>query len=666
MNHTTERSGAAKTSRSKVETELEGLDLGIGIWEGKTVFTSEPATIRTPRTERTCTTCASHKSQTASGTASSPISVASTSSSPSASPLPLPQPRATPHYTSPLPRTAFTPPRTVPTPSGSSVTRHNASSSQGASGSSHAGGSGSQKPIHPFFVRARSAPVPHRPRLVAHYSSSESGQTSSESDGTVTTTEDSHSQSQDLGQDPGVRREKSSEIDQLAEAVERLEMSRRPLTVPPILPIKPSPIVSQAQGKGKGKEKAKERQQLPLFHYSTYTPKPSVAYTTSASEADDLVSCLRGNVLGLDLEWPPAGTYKVPIPGGGGTMDKKIGMKWNEKLKKYEWGQGRTALVQLCDDKLVVLIHLGENMDLPKKVIEIIRDPSIYKLGVQVKGDGLKLLRDFPGHFGPSSSSNTPHGSEPQENRGPSSLLELSYLARAVDPIGTGPGNTLIKLSTLCSAYLGKELDKSDDVRRGNWFSVLGQRERDYAANDVYSSIQIFHKLRSLGEERGVSLNLDTFCSNVGAQSTTSLQSRSLTVTNGLASGGVMNKFIVPADIKPPSPAQLSALTSFIEGKGIVEIASTRSIKLSTAESYICNSVQILGINVLEEEHKKRLWDEIPADSWTWKRFKSLYSSLKDEFGGIENSLIVSFSQDEDRRSTSSDSEEEIEQVESR
>nr|XP_031861093.1 uncharacterized protein CI109_003453 [Kwoniella shandongensis]KAA5528165.1 hypothetical protein CI109_003453 [Kwoniella shandongensis] len=654
--NTSDTSGIKFTTKGR--STLNDLDLGIGTWEGKAVFTSEPSTVRTPKSKSASisTSTITPRSTIASGSASSPISIGSSSPSPTA----LPRPRAIPHFTSPLPRTAYTPPRPQTTQGPAQKTTLPGTASASASGS----GTTSQKAIHPFFTRARSVPTPSQPRLVAHYSSTESSQTSEETASTSTTWENNSRSGHTRDVD----------IDHLAEAVEQLAMSRprQPLVVPPTLPV----IKSQSSNiKGKGKA-TRPMDSLPLFHYSQYDPPPSIVYTTCPSEADDLVSCLKGNVLGFDLEWPPAGKYRVPIPGGG-TMEKRIGMKWNETLKKYEWGQGRTALVQLCDEKMVILIHLGENTDLPQKVIEIIRDPSIYKLGVQVKGDGQKLLRDFPEHFDPlpSSSDTTERGDSEAisevdnrrtRHRGPSGLLELSHMARAIDPITVGPGSTLIKLATLCRTYLEKELDKSDDVRRGNWFGVLDRSQRDYAANDVYSSLQIFLKLRSLAEQRGIPLNLDSYCSSVGVPLTLA-KPKSANTTN--STGPVLEGLTIPEGIKPPSPAQLSALTSFLEGTGIVEIASTRGIKLSTAESYICNSVQILGIEVLQDEHKRRLWDEIPQDSWTWKRFKSLYASLKEEIGTStidEAESVVSDDKDGVSDSTTSESDEEVEEVEIR
>lgn len=97
---------------------------------------------------------------------------------------------------------------------------------------------------------------------------------------------------------------------------------------------------------------------LPIFSHRTFTPSPRVVYTTSSSEADDLLACLRGPVLGFDLEWPTAGRHRI-VDGKGKTHTIKTGMTWMPAEQRYAFGQGKTALIQVCDERMVVLIHLN-------------------------------------------------------------------------------------------------------------------------------------------------------------------------------------------------------------------------------------------------------------------------------------------------------------------
>ncbi|WWD09843.1 hypothetical protein V865_007971 [Kwoniella europaea PYCC6329] len=608
------------------------LDLGIGVWEGKAVFTKEPLTVRSIRSN-TFETPTSTKDQKPSGSSTSPILISST---PSPSPQTLSRPRAVPHYTSPLPRTTPTPIKQTLTelPPGQLI------------GSSQTHPS---KPIHPFFNRTRTAPPTSQPRYTAQYSSTEAGSTQqSES-------QDSTSSSSRAPSTVDYNRDK--ELDLLAEEVGKLHFG---YGHPPKPKSKSNPAPAPARSQSNENKQSKSPGQdmttttsdtktssgvsfkvisndgklqsrshshkpldSPLFHYDQYSPKPQIAYTNSIEEANDLLGCLKGDILGFDLEWPPAGTYKISQPDGT-TKNVKIGMTWDEKKGGYVFGQGRTALMQFADERLVVLVHLGEKMDIPPKAIEILRSPTIYKLGVQVRGDGQKLLRDFPQHFTSTSSSDI----------GIKGLLELSFLARGVDPIGTGPGNSLIGLSRLAERYLGKRLDKSLDVRKGNWFERLDQKQKDYAANDVYASLQIYKSLRRIAEDNEFEVDLNRYLSNV--DNSAPVTRLSPTDKGEKMSGSQIQLgeriALLAEGVKSPSPAQLGALNDFVKGMSIEKSAEQKGIKVATVEGYICSALQIIGLDFLMEQERKRLWDEIPRNTYTWKRNKELYKVLKKEF----------------------------------
>lgn len=115
-------------------------------------------------------------------------------------------------------------------------------------------------------------------------------------------------------------------------------------------------------------------------------------------------------------------------------------------------------------------------VDLPAKVAELVRDPKVYKLGVQSMGDGRKLVRDFPHHF---------------RLGGPAGLYELSQMAHAIDPQNAGHGSRLIKLATLCRAYLGKELDKDTKIRRGDWAGELDEVQKTCKSCNLILQLQL-------------------------------------------------------------------------------------------------------------------------------------------------------------------------------
>ncbi len=83
---------------------------------------------------------------------------------------------------------------------------------------------------------------------------------------------------------------------------------------------------------------------LPQYSYKDYSPVPAVVYTPDEEEANDLVQCLKGPVMGFDLEWV------VLFRKGRSAMSH------------------RTALVQICDARMILLVHVSAMKKFPQKV----------------------------------------------------------------------------------------------------------------------------------------------------------------------------------------------------------------------------------------------------------------------------------------------------------
>ena len=124
-----------------------------------------------------------------------------------------------------------------------------------------------------------------------------------------------------------------------------------------------SKTTQDAKPRSKPKSKAIADEPDPnisYFQYTSLTPTPKLAYTTDPDEADLLISCLKGNILGFDLEWPPAGLQSFKDPISGKVERKWVGRSWDSKKGKYVFTTGKTALVQVCDGELIVLVHLKD------------------------------------------------------------------------------------------------------------------------------------------------------------------------------------------------------------------------------------------------------------------------------------------------------------------
>ncbi|PKI82404.1 hypothetical protein MVES_003658 [Malassezia vespertilionis] len=184
-------------------------------------------------------------------------------------------------------------------------------------------------------------------------------------------------------------------------------------------------------------------------------PPPEVVYIDEAAQVDQLLpkaletTGTIANTIGFDLEWD------------------------------FGPRTGKAAVMQVSTATRILIIHLSSFRGLPTSIREMMADPRIHKTGVAVRNDAHKLRRDF----GLSSAG----------------LVELSTLAKAVEPERWAHRRLLISLRDLCSAYLNETLRK-DAVRTSTWsHAPLSAMQTEYAASDAYVSLELFHAIARLG-----------------------------------------------------------------------------------------------------------------------------------------------------------------------
>ncbi|KAG6826473.1 hypothetical protein H0H92_015662 [Tricholoma furcatifolium] len=197
---------------------------------------------------------------------------------------------------------------------------------------------------------------------------------------------------------------------------------------------------------------------LPVYSYKDYPkPYPCVVYTRDAEEADDLIGGLKRGPLAFDMEWC---------------------FSRNRYAKER-----RTAVIQVADSNgLILVIHLSQMSRFPKRLQELIEDPNIPKLGANILNDAKKLFRDY----GILSRN----------------MLELGVIAAAWDPSHTIK-RKIISLAKLAATYTGKHLVKGDE-RTSNWETPeLTELQKEYAANDVHCTIEIFRRMQAIATEAG-------------------------------------------------------------------------------------------------------------------------------------------------------------------
>ncbi|XP_022092747.1 exonuclease 3'-5' domain-containing protein 2-like [Acanthaster planci] len=177
---------------------------------------------------------------------------------------------------------------------------------------------------------------------------------------------------------------------------------------------------------------------------------PIIIETTDALDmamtriADDIS---RFKVISLDCEW----------------CSEKDGRRRPVALLQLATASGYSVLIRLCKLK---------RHSLSQSLKDLLMDKGILKVGVAVLDDANRLLND--------------HG---LITRGCLDLRHLVYrhLPRDLRSKFTGG------LSNLAEIYLDESLNKSDNVRCGNWEAeVLSQEQVKYGAQDVLVAMEIF------------------------------------------------------------------------------------------------------------------------------------------------------------------------------
>jgi hypothetical protein len=131
------------------------------------------------------------------------------------------------------------------------------------------------------------------------------------------------------------------------------------------------------------------------------------------------------------------------------------------------------ALIQYSRQNIVVLFHISV-YGLPPELVEILLNPRIIKVGVNINGDLQKLMRDFPPHF---------------QNRIPSGC----DLRRLSEVSGIPPSRSL---AGMVENELELELPKPEETRCSNWETFpLTKEQLYYATQDVMAGYLLFQKI---------------------------------------------------------------------------------------------------------------------------------------------------------------------------
>ncbi|ODN87423.1 hypothetical protein L198_07048 [Cryptococcus wingfieldii CBS 7118] len=226
---------------------------------------------------------------------------------------------------------------------------------------------------------------------------------------------------------------------------------------------------------------------VPTFDYklnpqgSTHT-KPKLVCTSDSIEIDDLLRTFGGNVLAVDIKYP---SELVKERERGAVQGPNQG--W--------YKQGRTTMVAIGGKNLILLVPIGPNDDIPDGIVRLLTTPSIFKVGGNILKTCMKIHRDFPHRFTPTSR--------------PQKLLDLAGMAQDIHPHNkTWLEGIRMTVSAMCQVYIGKALTKDPSTRMEDfWGGPVTEEKIDYAANHVHATYIIFRKIQEMAFQRGLVLD---------------------------------------------------------------------------------------------------------------------------------------------------------------
>ncbi|PHH77624.1 hypothetical protein CDD80_395 [Ophiocordyceps camponoti-rufipedis] len=358
-------------------------------------------------------------------------------------------------------------------------------------------------------------------------------------------------------------------------------------------------------------------------------------------------------------------------------------MEWCTNSTSSSGPRHYTSVIQLAAPGVIGVFHLarfpGDNFVAPT-FKEIMTDPAVWKVGVNVNGDRTRLENSV----GISAKS----------------TFELSYVYKLVKYVPIGQTASInrraVPLATQVEDHLGLPLYKESKVRTSNWMAKLSQDQIEYAASDAYACLQLFSVLDEKRKElqpcpprpRASELGLPIRVTEDPIKKPPATQEAppALCEIKPLlahdddrmqdAEGFAQNFRIMERTWRPISPAALRTFYLWFKYKldpeALSEMLRFPPLKISTVTSYIMTCIQDGNLDY----DKKRLRAEVlplmhPAV--VWSKYKKIAKRCKFEdelrtaWREYERAPSTTESRDEDESSKSpsdnNDLEPEIKEV---
>ncbi|KIJ33547.1 hypothetical protein M422DRAFT_35468 [Sphaerobolus stellatus SS14] len=287
----------------------------------------------------------------------------------------------------------------------------------------------------------------------------------------------------------------------------------------------------------------------PLYSFRRYSPDMDLIYITTRSQTNEEIPKLTGP-LGFDMEW------------------KVI----------YGARQCKTAVIQVCDEKTILIIQLSAmRPTFPEKLKELVESPTTYKLGLNIGGDGKKLFRDY--------------------GISPKGLVDLGDLMHYVDKEHMATRNRKrIPLQEIVEYYTDHTLDKGP-VRTSNWeLNPLSHEQLAYAANDAHCALRVYNIMKQRAEDKGLVFDIAQFADRVSEPRTPKVRP----ATSVKPSPAVPARTRVAKDSTSDAQSQASAAGG--AGSGSSKATNSKAVRPSHQRAYDLWHQRGLSIDELRAE----------------------------------------------------------------
>ncbi|KGO77494.1 hypothetical protein PITC_038020 [Penicillium italicum] len=162
-------------------------------------------------------------------------------------------------------------------------------------------------------------------------------------------------------------------------------------------------------------------------------------------------------------------------------------MEWKAQASGWDSIQSNVSVIQIANEERIAIFQVA--LFKPARSLEdlvspslkrLVESPDVIKVGVSIKADCTRLRK----YLGIDAKA----------------TFELSHLYKLIKYGKDNPklvNKRGVNLSEQINEHFGLPLEKSDDVRCGDWTRALSYRQVQYAATDPYACVRLFHTMEA-------------------------------------------------------------------------------------------------------------------------------------------------------------------------